>query len=123
MEARLQRDTEMKKLYTKFMEEYLNNGFMELVNPPPENSQHFFLPHHGVLKTDSTTTKLRVVFNAGMKTSNGVSLNDILLPGPALQSDITDILIKFRSYAVVFWGILNKCIYKFLFILQTINIS
>lgn len=104
MEARLQRDTEMKKLYTKFMEEYLNNGFMEPVNPPPENSQHFFLPHHGVLKTDSTTTKLRVVFNAGMKTSNGVSLNDILLPGPALQSDITDILIKFRSYAVVFSG-------------------
>jgi len=37
----------------------------------------YFLPHHPVSKETSSTTKTRVVFDGGAKTSNGLSLNDI----------------------------------------------
>ncbi|CAG9822856.1 unnamed protein product [Phaedon cochleariae] len=38
----------------------------------------FHLPDHGVIKTDSLTTKLRIVFDASMKTTSNISLNDTL---------------------------------------------
>ena len=47
---------------------------------------------------DSTTTKLRVVFDASSKSPNGYSLNDCLLLGPRLQDDVFDILIRFRLH-------------------------
>jgi hypothetical protein len=47
-----------------------------------EEPPNFSMPHHGVLKETSSTTKLQVVFNGSEKSSNGVSLNDILMIGP-----------------------------------------
>lgn len=38
---------------------------------------HYFLPYHVVLKPDSTTTKLRVVFAGSCTTSFSISLNDV----------------------------------------------
>lgn len=49
---------------------------------------------------DSTTTKLRVVFDASNKSYTGVSLNDCQMIGPKLQSDLYIILLRFRKYAV-----------------------
>ncbi|XP_054709169.1 uncharacterized protein LOC129218874 [Uloborus diversus] len=63
---------------------------------------HYYLPHHGVVNENSTTTKLRVVFDASARTSNQHSLNDILLTGPKLQTHIFCNLITFRSYPVAF---------------------
>ena len=45
----------------------------------------FYLPHHCVFKEDSTTTKLRVVFDGSAKTTKGVSINDALMVGPVVQ--------------------------------------
>ncbi|XP_055605009.1 uncharacterized protein LOC129753236 [Uranotaenia lowii] len=47
-----------------------------------------YLPHHPVVKEASTTTKVRVVFDASCKTSSGISLNDSLLVGPVVQKDL-----------------------------------
>ena len=44
----------------------------------------------------STTTKLRVVFDASSKSPNGYSLNLCLLLGPRLHDDIFHIFIRFR---------------------------
>ena len=55
----------------------------------------YYLPHHCLFK-DSTTTKLRVVFDASSKAPNGNSLNDCLLLRPRLQDDVFDILIRIR---------------------------
>jgi hypothetical protein len=43
-----------------------------------------YIPHHAVIRESSSTTKLRVVFNASCKTRNGTSINDHLLVGPKL---------------------------------------
>ena len=44
-----------------------------------------YLPMHGVYKESSSTTKLRVVFDASAQTSTNTSLNDILSVGPTLH--------------------------------------
>ncbi|XP_070855048.1 uncharacterized protein [Drosophila suzukii] len=54
-----------------------------------------------MLNPESTTTKLRVVFNASSPSNNGVSLNDILHAGPVLQSDITIQILKWRYFRYV----------------------
>jgi len=58
----------------------------------------YYIPHHAVLKNNSLTTKLRVVFDASCKTSTGVSLNECLLVGPTLQQDLFSILLRFRTF-------------------------
>lgn len=101
LEKRLCSQPNMKHLYENFMDDYLGSKHMQKYIPP-NNEDHFYLPHHGVLKANSTTTKLRVVFNASQKTSNGYSLNDKLLPGPKLQNDICDVILNFRHKSIVF---------------------
>ncbi|XP_043064718.1 uncharacterized protein LOC122320590 [Drosophila ficusphila] len=54
------------------------------------------LPHHAVLKEESTTTKLRVVYDPSCKTSNGRSLNDVLCIGLALQNDLGGVILNWR---------------------------
>ncbi|XP_055633801.1 uncharacterized protein LOC129774128 [Toxorhynchites rutilus septentrionalis] len=63
-----------------------------------------YLPHHCVVKENSSTTKCRVVFEASAKTTTGKSLNDMLMCGPVLQDSIVDILLRFRFPSVVIIG-------------------
>jgi len=64
--------------------------------------QFVYLPHHGVIRESSSTTRLRVVFNASSVTSNGTSLNDHLHSGPKLQTDITSVILQWRRYKYVY---------------------
>lgn len=103
LERRFERDLSLKQRYSEFMRDYLEEGHMERV-PVSElvSSPSYYIPHHCVIKAESTTTKLRVVFDASSKSSSGMSLNDILLTGPRLQQDIIDVLTKVRLHAIVF---------------------
>ena len=65
----------------------------------PEN-ESYYLPNHGVFKESSTTTKLRVVFDASATTTSGHSLNDQLLAGPNLYPQLVPILLNFRRHVV-----------------------
>ena len=60
----------------------------------------YYLPMHGVTKESSTTTKLRVVFDASAKTTSGFSLNDTLLTGPSLYPSLSSILNRFRCHSI-----------------------
>ena len=71
-------------------------------------TQVFYLPMHGVHRASSSTTKLRVVFDASCKSSSGVSLNDTLAVGPMLHPTLEQILIKFRTYKVALSGDISK---------------
>lgn len=61
---------------------------MSKVVDPNLAEQSFCLPYHGVLKEDSLTTKLRVLFDGSCPSSTGVFINDLHLLGPTIQSDI-----------------------------------
>ena len=99
LERRLNRDPDLKRRYSNFIDEFISLGHMEVVpqeeiDKPP--NEVYYLPHHCVFKEDSTTTKLRVVFDGSAKTSNGISLNESLMVGPVVQNDLFTIVNHFR---------------------------
>ncbi|GBM74147.1 hypothetical protein AVEN_216157-1 [Araneus ventricosus] len=57
---------------------------------------------------DSSTTKLRIVFNASEPTSSGQSLNDNLYTGSVVQDDLIAILLRFRKHSAVFTADIKK---------------
>ncbi|XP_075167569.1 uncharacterized protein LOC142239667 [Haematobia irritans] len=100
IEQKLMKSNQMRKDYTEFMNEYHTLGHMSPL-PAIDVAHCNFIPHHGVLKLDSSTTRLRVVFDASCATSNGKSLNDVLCVGPQLQDDIFSMLSRFRYHKYV----------------------
>jgi len=103
LERRFRQQRELRKEYINFMEEYKKRAHMSVVdwNDIPENELSYFLPHQPVFKPESVSTKLRVVFDASAITDNGQSLNNMLLPGPNLQGDLLQILLRFRVHPYV----------------------
>ncbi|GFY78295.1 DUF1758 domain-containing protein [Trichonephila inaurata madagascariensis] len=67
----------------------------------------YYLSHHAVLR-DSSTTKLRVVFDASAKSTTGHSLNDLLMVGPRVQRDVYPILLSFRTFQIAVCADLEK---------------
>ncbi|GFX87272.1 uncharacterized protein TNCV_3820021 [Trichonephila clavipes] len=95
---RLIRDPQHLKLYRDFIHEYDQLGHMKEVVAEHDNFKvAYYMPHHGVLRPEKSTTKLRVVFNATNPTSNGLSLNSIQYNGGLVQNDLFTIMIKFRE--------------------------
>lgn len=100
LEKRLLNQTELKAEYQEFMRQYGDLGHMQ----PAESSStdNYIIPHHCVVRPDSSTTRLRVVFDASSRTTNNHSLNNIVYVGPKLQIDIVDLITKFRLHKIVF---------------------
>ncbi|KMQ88302.1 hypothetical protein RF55_12237 [Lasius niger] len=103
LERRLMRDSRLREQYSTFMSEYLHLGHMEAI---PEQEVYLddacYLPHHAVFKGNDMGGKIRVVFNASFRTTSGSLLNDLLLPGPKLQSELWLILSRWRFYRFAF---------------------
>jgi hypothetical protein len=93
--------------YNKFIQEYILLGHMEEITPA-EDEQSYYLPHHPVFKSDSSTTKFRVVFDGSAVSTSGLSLNDIMLRGPKVQADIFNILLRFRLHPIVLTADVEK---------------
>lgn len=98
---RLRADPVYRQRYEEFLEEYQKLGNMEGVLED-SNLPTYYLPHHGVLREKSATTKLRVVFNGSAHTSTGTSLNDILHTGAKLQKNVADVLLWSRTHRYIF---------------------
>ena len=89
------------------MQEYLNLGHMSPLDSydlSVNESNIFYLPHHAVFKTTSTTTKLR----GSAKASNDLSLNDTLMVGPTIQQDLFAIMARFRTHRYAFIADIEK---------------
>lgn len=106
MERKFKGNLDLKVEFHKFMDEYIDLNHMEI--SPQGTKKGYFMPHHAVLKPSSTTTKLRVVFDASCKSSNDSSLNDHLLVGPTVQNDLFTILLKFRKFQIGFTADVEK---------------
>ena len=111
LQNKFKRDPEYGKQYSQVINEYLELNHM---SPAPANTQGYYLPHHGILKDSSQTTKLRVVFDASAKTSSGLSLNDLLMVGPTIQDDLFTIVIRFRFYIYTIIADIEKMYRQFL---------
>ncbi|XP_039443988.1 uncharacterized protein LOC120424032 [Culex pipiens pallens] len=103
LERRLSRNPDLREQYTAFVEEYEALGHCKEIyeqQDPPE-VRKYYLPHHAVLKPSSSSTKLRVVFDASAKAGK-YSLNDVLKVGPTVQNDLFSIVLRFRRHPVAF---------------------
>ena len=93
------------------IQEYLDLGHATLVSPEDlqqSPSTSYYMPVHAVFKQSSSSTKLRAVFDASAKTTNQVSLNDLLAVGPTLQPTLDQTLLRFRTYSVALSGDISK---------------
>ncbi|XP_045483297.1 uncharacterized protein LOC123688706 [Harmonia axyridis] len=82
--------------YSQVFKEWLDEGIIEEVPVSDLQNQGHYLPHRHVVKENSTTTKIRPVYEASAKEKSQPSLNQCLEKCINLIELIPSILIKFR---------------------------
>ena len=78
---RLRKDPEILKEYDSIIQDQLQSGIIDQVDGAkrPDVGRVHYLLHHGVVRRDALTTKLRVVFDASSRPSSDIpSLNKCL---------------------------------------------
>ncbi|XP_065088020.1 uncharacterized protein LOC135709555 [Ochlerotatus camptorhynchus] len=119
LENRLGRDPKLAIEYKKFMEEYEKLGHMKRIDESEAASGlAYFLPHHPVIREDSSTTKVRVVFDASCKSVSGVSFNDAMLVGPIVQEDLRAITMRSRMHPIMLIADIAKMYRQILLFLE-----
>ncbi|XP_025996788.1 uncharacterized protein LOC113005428 [Solenopsis invicta] len=100
----------MRTMYAEFLRQYEDLRHMSLADPSPDRlaSRTCYLPHHGVLRGASASTKLRVVFNGSSSLASGGSLNEHLLPRPNLLPALADVLLRWRTHRYVIASDIEK---------------
>jgi len=98
LERRMKGNPTNHSLYIQFMKEYLALDHMEATDNRMPNEPRYFIPYQCVLRPESSSTKLIVVFDASCKTTSQISLNEILLVGPTIQPCLYATLLKFRFH-------------------------
>lgn len=95
--------------YDETIQNQLQQGIVEEVSEPdnPVSGIVHYLPHQAVVRTDKETTKVQIMYDALAK-STGSSLNECLHVGPKFEQRIFDILLRFRTYAVVLTADIEK---------------
>lgn len=84
LEKKLQTRINENKLYDEFIFEYLSLNHITTVVEPT----NYLIQHPCIMKESSSTTKLKVVFNASFKDYQGLTLNDTHYKGPKIQRDL-----------------------------------
>lgn len=97
--------------FASVVTEYFALGHAEripVVDMQKPVSQTFYMPMHAVRKETSSTTKVRVVFDASAKSSTGASLNDTLMVGPNIHPPLFDVLLRFRLHQIALTADVSK---------------
>ena len=104
VERKLAKDEKIATAYQQVIDEYLQKNYIRRVPSSEDKSEaEWLLPHFPVIRPDRATTKVRIVFDASA-IYQGRSLNTETLTGPKLQSNIFDILVRFRKELVALAG-------------------
>lgn len=106
LEKKFARQQELAKAYRLFIKEY--QSLHHMAECTSNKTPSCYLPHHCVQRADSSTTALRVVFNASARTSSGYTLNDLMKRGPNLQHDLLSLILRWRQYRYAFTADIEK---------------
>ena len=100
----------MRQSYETVIKNQLKDGVIEEVRPDEvTNTAIHYLPHHGVIKNNSDSTSLRIVYDGSAKANRkSLSLNQCLLPGPSLVNNLAAVLMRFRMYPVALVADISK---------------
>ncbi|XP_041451589.1 uncharacterized protein LOC121405061 [Drosophila obscura] len=108
LESKFSRSPKVKDQYAAFIKEHLDLKQMSSVPSSQVHECKSFLPPHCILKEESSSTKLRVVFDGSAVTSSGFSLNELLMSGPTIQAKLFTTLVRFRTFAIGITGEICK---------------
>ncbi|KAJ8937588.1 hypothetical protein NQ318_017657, partial [Aromia moschata] len=100
LEKKINSNSILKKQYSDIIRDYISQGHMSKVLVDQSPKEVYYIPHHAVFKADSTSTPIRIVFDASCRTDSNYSLNDLLFTGPKLQSDVCTMFLKFRLFEI-----------------------
>ena len=106
---RLRQMPDVLQRYNDTIQDQIKMGIVEDVPADNKHStQVHYLPHHAVIRTDKSTTKMRIVYDASAKSDGNPSLNECLHVGPKFSQKILDILVRFRSHRVAVTADIEK---------------
>ena len=88
LKERLNGNTELLKHYDDIFQEQVQTGIIEEVHDEGECGNVTCLPHREVVKDQSVTTKVRIVFDACARLKEQPCLNDILHKGSCLNPEL-----------------------------------
>ena len=96
--------------YAKLIKEQLDLGIIEEV--PEVDKAGYYMPHRPVIRSTSTTTKVRIIYDASAVGVEGRSVNGMLEAGPSLYPELCGLLLRFRRYEFVVTADIEKAFHQ-----------
>ena len=109
-EKRLKKNIQHATSYNEQIQDMLNRSVAREISQKELDEYKgpkYYIPHHDVLKPDSKSTPLRIVFNSSAK-FKGHILNDYLAKGPDMLNNLMGVLLRFREEKEAFVGDISK---------------
>ncbi|KAK6736395.1 hypothetical protein RB195_019213 [Necator americanus] len=101
LQRQLSNNIHQREWYNKIMNDYIQNGVVELVHGQNKNSAGtYYMPHSGVWKPEKAKP-LRIVFDASSKRVGQLSLNDVIYTGESFVNKIHDVLVASRTSGII----------------------
>ena len=117
---KLQHKPDLLLGYDKIIQDQLKDGIVEMVDPDRmstlsqaiSKSCVHYMPHHGVTRQESQTTKLRIVYNGSARAyGDEPSINDCLQTGPNYMPKLFDILVRFCWHQIAVTADIEKAFF------------
>ena len=110
LHSSLQKDSEKREQFVKFMAKVLDSGAAE-VAPPPTLTNCWYLPLFGV-RNPRKPDRIRGVFDSSAM-YGGISLNSVLMSGPDMINSLLGILLRFCKDEVAMAADIEQMFYRF----------
>ncbi|GFW27074.1 integrase catalytic domain-containing protein [Trichonephila clavipes] len=93
-------DHELFCKYKDVIDDYVRKGIVERTCDSLLDSQGFYLPHHAVIRSDKTTSPIRIVFDGSAHENGQSSLNQTDVKSAFLQIELD---FRDRDFTRFFW--------------------
>ncbi|KAJ8369941.1 hypothetical protein SKAU_G00099690 [Synaphobranchus kaupii] len=112
LQRSLNRKPEMKEQFIAFMGKIFENDHAEPAPPQEEGTECWYLPTFGVYHPQKPG-QIRVVFDSSVQQCC-ISLNNVLITGPDLNSSLVGVLMRFRKELVAITTDIQQMFHCFL---------
>ena len=92
-------------LYETELEKLLASEFVESFEIQDEQEPPYYISHHHVVRPESESTPVRIVWHSARRNNFGFSMNDALHKGPDLLNQFFKCIICFRENPIAFLGL------------------
>ncbi|XP_057369925.1 uncharacterized protein LOC130691038 [Daphnia carinata] len=108
----LQSNNDLRKAVSEQMQEVFRSGHVTRVTSTDSGSRIWYLPYHPV-QHPSKPNKVRLVYDAAGR-FKGMAINDILLKGPDLTTQLLAVLLRFRERRIAVTADIARMFYQVL---------